>query len=577
MLCSQGLALLVRSLLSPLVAIGLSTLAVAQSPNLLVIVADDLGTDSVGCYGSAGAAPTPNIDALAQGGMRFTNCRVNPACSPTRAAIFTGRYAFRGECTGALGPGATGLAANAMTLAAPLNDAGYETAMIGKWHMGNRYGPNTPAVYGWTHFEGVLDSGVPNYFNWQKTTNGVTTTCTTYQLTDQVDSAIQWIQGRTGPWALALTLALPHQPFHTPPSTLHTQNLAGLNPATTPRPFFLAMVQAMDNELGRLFATLGSSVLNNTNIVFVSDNGTDGAVVPPPLTADRAKGSLYEGGARVPLIFRGPAVANGGTTANELVSAVDLFPTLLSICNVAFPSAALAPSALPLDGLTFHGALSGQTGYGRSYVYTELTNAPLGDGYAIRTQTHKLIRYMLNQPQHQEFYDLVADPDEQNNLLAAPLAPAQLSAFQQISAALETIRNDGWGELYGTGCPGSGGVPFLRWQTQPRLGTVFWTHMSNIGPGSATMMALVGLSRTSTGGAPLPLPLTLAGMPGCELAVSLDGIAPVFPTGYGVALPIPPIPLLYQVEFYVQGMSFEPTINPTGVVFSRGLRLVIGQ
>lgn len=184
---------------------------------------------------------------------------------------------------------------------------------------------------------------------------------------------------------------------------------------------------------------------------------------------------------------------------------------------------------------------------------------------------------MQNQPQHQEFYDLVADPNEQNNLLTGPLSPTQLAAFQQVSALLEPIRNDGWGELYGTGCGGTVGVPFLRWQSQPRLGTTFWTYMSNIAPNSTDLLAVVGLSRTSTQGQPLPMSLTSIGMPGCELGVSLDTIAPVFPSGFGVAMPIPPIPWLYQMEFFVQGLSYEPGANPMGLVVSRSLRLVIGM
>ena len=553
-----------------------STFATAQSPNLLLIMADDFGVDSISCYGTPSAPPTPVIDALAQSGVRFTNCHVNPSCSPTRAAIFTGRYAFRSDCTGALVPGAVGLAANAMTIATPFNDTGYHTAMIGKWHMGNRYGPVTPAAYGWNHFEGILDSGMPDSFNWLKTTNGVTAPCSQYVMTDEVDSAINWVQSRTGPWVLALTMTLPHLPFHAPPAHLHTQNLTGLNPGTTPRPFYEAMVQAMDNELGRLFTSLGAGVLSNTNIVLIGDNGTDGAVALPPYGPSRSKGSLYEHGSRVPLIVRGPAVVSPGRVEAGLISGVDLFPTMLAMCNIAFPSPAIAPYALPLDGVSFKGALDGQSAYGRGFVYTEITNSPFGDGYAIRSPTHKLIRFMQNQPQHQEFYDLVADPDEQNDLLTSTLPPAQLAAFQQISSDLETIRNDGWGELYGNGCPGAVGVPFLRWQSQPRIGTVFWTYMSNLGPGSTNLMALVGLSRTSTLGVPLPLDLTSIGMPGCELGVALDAVAPVFSNGFGVAMPIPAIPALYEFEFYVQGMSYEP-VNAMGVVLTRSLRLVIGM
>lgn len=567
--------------LSLLATLSLSAVGIAQGPthpNLLLIIPDDLGIDSVGCYGTGNAPPTPVIDALAAAGLRFTHAFVNPSCSPTRAAILTGRYAFRSECTSALSPGAIGMAANALTIAVPLNDAGYQTAMIGKWHLGNRFGPVTPGAYGWSHFEGILDSGVANPFQWPKTTNGLTTTCTQYILTDQVDSAINWIQAQTGPWALALTLTLPHVPYHTPPANLHTQNLAGLSPATTPRPFFAAMVQAMDTEIGRLLTTLGPGVLANTNVVLVGDNGTEGSVALPPSSPTRAKGSLYEGGSRVPLIVRGPAAPNPGALATELVSCVDFFPTILGMCGVTFPSVNIAPFAAPLDGTSVGAALAGQSGYGRSYIYSEITGSPLGDGYSIRTATHRLIRYMQNQPQHQEFYNLVADPNESTNLLLSPMSPADLAAFQQVSATLETVRSDGWGELYGQGCAGASGVPSLRWQTQPRIGTTFVTYVSNLDPSAVSMIGLLGWSRSAFWGASLPLDLSSIGMTNCSLNVSLDGLLPFYiSTGYGAYLPIPAAPALYQFEFYVQSMVNEPSANPMGLVMSRGLRCVVGM
>lgn len=579
----MSLALHVRSrLLSLTVAFGLVSLAAAQSttqPNLLLIIPDDLGIDSVGCYSPGSAPPTPNIDAMAQGGLRFTHCFVNPACSPTRAAILTGRYAFRTECTGALNPGAIGLSANALTMAMPLNAAGYQTAMIGKWHLGNRYGPVTPGAYGWNHFEGVLDSGVGNPYQWPKTTNGLASTCTQYILTDQVDSAINWIQTRTGPWALALTLTLPHVPFHTPPANLHSQNLAGLSPQTTPRPFFVAMVEAMDRELGRLFTTLGPSVLDNTNIVLIGDNGTDGAVVAPPLSSTRSKGSLYEGGCRVPLIIKGPAVGTPGSTATEMVNAIDVFPTALGFCGVPFPAPPVAPYASPLDGSSFAPALTGQSGYGRSHIYTEITNSPLGDGYSIRSSTHRLIRYMQNQPQHQEFYDLVNDPLEQTNLLAGTMSPADQAAFQSLMAELETIRSDGWGELYGSGCGGgASGVPFLRWQSQPRIGTTFVAYVGNLSQTCTDLLGFIGFSRTTTLGQALPIDLSVIGMTNCPLNVSLDWVVPFFiQTGYGVYVTIPAIPSLYQTEFYLQTLAYDAPANPAGLLMTRGLRCVIGQ
>lgn len=565
---------------SVLFALGLLT---AQTPppsppsNLLLIVADDLGVDAVGCYGSPTAPPTPTLDAIAAGGVRFTQMFVDPACTPSRAAMLTGRHAFRAEATMALPPGAIGMKADCVTLAAPLAAAGHATAMIGKWHLGNRFGPTTPNAYGFQHFEGLLDSGA-NPFQWNKVTNGVVSPCSTYIMTQQVDAAIQWIQARSGPWALVLTPTLPHQPFHAPPAHLHTQNLAGLDPATTPRPFFGAMVQAMDAEIGRLLATLGPAVLANTNVVFLADNGTDGAVVAPPTLPTRAKGSLYDGGSNVPLLVAGPAVAAPGTVATELLSGVDLFPTALAMCGAGtYPPPALAAVAQPLDGQSFLPALAGASGYGRPFVYSEITGTPLGAGYTLRTPTHRLVRYMLVQPQRQEFFDLGTDPMQYADLLAQPLAPTSRGMFDLLMAVLETIRDDGWAELYGDGCAGSAGVPFLRTQTQPRIGMPFHSAVLSVPSNATGVLSVIGMSRTAHAGTPLPCDLGAAGMPGCQLLTSIDITLAHGANGISPPLAIPNLPALYQTEFFVQGVVGEVGANPTGLIWSRGLRCVIGR
>ncbi|MBX3465112.1 MAG: sulfatase-like hydrolase/transferase, partial [Planctomycetes bacterium] len=559
--------------------LGLPAQQPGQTPprNLLVIVPDDLGVDAVGCYGWASAPPTPVLDALAAGGVRFDHAYVHASCTPSRAAILTGRHAFRSQATMALPPGAPGMVASAVTLAAPLNDAGYQTAMIGKWHLGHRFGLQTPNVYGFQHFEGVLDSGVTNPSAWNKVTNGTVTACSTYIMTDEVDAALQWIQSRTAPWALVLTPTLPHEPFHAPPAHLHTQNLAGLDPAVTPRPFFRAMVEAMDREIGRLLATLGPSVLANTNVVVIADNGTPGAVVQAPLEPHRAKGSLYDGGARVPLLVAGPSVTAPGTVATELVSSVDLFPTLLAMCGIGYPSANLASVAQPLDGVSFLPALAGQSGYGRDFVYTEITGTALGAGYTVRTATHRLVRYMLIQPQHQEFYDLQADPLQLQDLLAAPLSPANAVHFADLLQKMDSVRDDGWAELFGTGCGAGGNVPFFRTQTQPRLGTPFHTAVEAAPAGATAALTVLGTSRSSSGGVPLPLDLGLFGMQGCQLAVSTDLTLLHGVDGVSPPLWLPNQPSLYQTEFYAQGVVGLPGANALGLLWTRSLRCVIGR
>jgi hypothetical protein len=282
---------------------------------------------------------------------------------------------------------------------------------------------------------------------------------------------------------------------------------------------------------------------------------------------------MFDGGTRVPLIIRGPAVTAPGSVANELVSAVDLFPTLLAMCGISYPSPALASIALPLDGVSFLPALVGQAGYGRSCVYSEVSGTYLGQGYTLRTTTHRLIRYTLILEQHQEFFDLIADPLETTNLLVAPLSPTAAVPFDGLMATLETIRDDGWAEAYGTGCAGAAGVPLLRTQTQARIGTLFHTRVEGTAASTTAIGTIIGVTRS----APLPFDLQVFGAPGCQLAVFPLLLIDHNLAGYSPGLMIPYAVPLYGTEFYVQGIVAEPGVNQLGAIWSRGLRCIIGR
>ncbi|MBL9076689.1 MAG: hypothetical protein JNL08_04245, partial [Planctomycetes bacterium] len=292
----------------------------------------------------------------------------------------------------------------------------------------------------------------------------------------------------------------------------------------------------------------------------------------------RAKGSLFDGGGNVPLLVRGPAVTAPGTVATELVAAVDLFPTLLAMCGAgSYPPPSLAATALPIDGQSVLPALAGQPGYGRPFVYCEITGTPIGGGYTLRTPTHRLIRYTMALPEHQEFYNLVADPNATTNLLQSPLSPTAATAFNASMAQLEAIRSDGWAEVFGTGCGGSAGVPFLRTQERARIGHTHHTAVESVPTVNTGVLTLVGMSRTVSGAAALPLDLSPFGMPGCRALVSHDivllhGFDHVSPP-----LPIPNLPSLYGTEFYVQAVVGELGANPLGLIWSRGLRCIIGM
>lgn len=321
--------------------------AVADPPgNFLILLADDMGVDMVGAYGvGTDLPPTPNLDALAAQGVRFNNAWANPVCSPTRAALQTGRYSFRigvgqvVDCSlSPLTPVTDGLPSDEITLPEMLRlrqGQAYTAATIGKWHLSTAHqgGLFAPNIQGYDHFEGPFCGSVADYFDWTKITNGVPSSVTQYATSHHVDNALTWIAQTTGPWVCYIAFNNPHTPHHAPPSSLHSIDLSGAGPPELdPRPYYKAQVEALDTEIGRLLAGLGSE-LDQTTVIFIGDNGTPDEVVQPPFSSGKAKRSLYQGGVNVPFIVSGPMNKNPGT-CDGLVGVVDVFATLAEIAGV---------------------------------------------------------------------------------------------------------------------------------------------------------------------------------------------------------------------------------------------------
>lgn len=332
---------LAHAQLGRLSAPGPGTPSGREPTNVLILLADDLGVDNVGAYGlGSDLPPTPNLDALAAEGVRFTNAWSQPICSPTRATIQTGRLGFRttiGSGISTTTPGEPALPLSEITIPEMLNQGTggiWSHAAIGKWHLGSDLvgGEFAPNLAGYDHYEGNLEadlSGAWSYFNWQKTIDGVTQVTTKYATTDAVDSALAWIQTHTEPWFCYVAFNAPHSPWHAPPANLHTQDLS--NP--TNRDLYRAMVEALDTEIGRLLASIPKPVLRRTLVIFLGDNGTDAKVTVPPFVPSHAKTTLYQGGVNVPLIVTGPQVAGPGVS-NALVHTADLFATVAAVAGV---------------------------------------------------------------------------------------------------------------------------------------------------------------------------------------------------------------------------------------------------
>jgi arylsulfatase A-like enzyme len=561
----------------------------AQTPaNTLLIVADDVGIDGIGCY-AAGAAPppTPNIDALAARGVRFTQAIVCPTCSPTRASLLTGRHGFRTGIGMALGNNAPGLAATETLLPEILGPAGMRTGLVGKWHLGTDLGAATPVAEGFAVFTGALGGALPSYYQWPKVENGAVATSTAYATTETVDEALQFVQqSGAQPWFLMLSFHAGHSPYQAPPATLHTQNLAGLDPNTTPIPFYKAMVQAMDTELGRLLATLPAATLADTNIVFVGDNGTAPGVVEAPFDPARSKGTLYQGGVVVPLIVAGPAVLGAPRTEANLVHAVDLFATLAALQGV--DARAAVPAATVLDTVSFVPLLAaaGQPAT-RTFVYsqefagsTAMTVA--GDAELIRDSRWTLLRTVRpNLTIREELYDLAVDPSQGTNLLLAPLSSAAGAAYTALRRELARVRGYAWSTSYGTGCSGAGLAPTLSvlGASSPTIGSTFVLRVEGLSSAVLATLGAVGLDAAFWHGIPLPLDLGTIGMSGCSLLLAPVSTEVLSSTAVTAVLPVP-LPnsaAIVGLSLYAQAFPLVAGANPAGILATNGIEAVIGS
>ena len=412
----------------------------AAQPNILLIIADDYGADSSSLYNStnrgASLPPTPNIAALATNGVVFRNAYANPICSPTRACLITGRHGFRtGIGDVILGPTSSMLRSAELTLPevfAANPTLNYQLAQFGKWHLHNQAAsPNN--IGGWPTFAGALGGGVASYTNWMKTTNGVSFTTTNYATTDLVNDAMTWIQAQTNkPWFAWVAFNAPHTPLHKPPNNLcpHYTGLSGtqMNINNNPRAYYEAMIEAMDTELGRLLTAVNRT---NTHIIFLGDNGTTTQVIQPPYAAGKAKDTIYEGGIKVPLVVAGPAVVNPGRTNDTLVHAVDVFATILELAginNVATLTTNVIDSQSFLPAITTTSNLS-------RYAFAEEfgTNSMSPDGRALRNAQFKLLSFDDGTT---EFYDLLADPAENTNLLSGVMTATQQANYYSLTVRL---------------------------------------------------------------------------------------------------------------------------------------------
>ncbi len=398
----------------------------ADKPNVVHIVADDLGWKDVGFNGCTDIK-TPNLDALAAGGARFTQFYVQPMCTPTRAALMTGRYPFRyGLQTLVIpGPAAYGLDTTEFLLPQALKDAGYNTAIIGKWHLGHADTKYWPKQRGFDYQYGAMigeldyythqDAGVLDWFrnNQPVKEKGYTT-----QLLG--NDAVKYINGQSAatPFYLYLTFNAPHTPYQAPQD--YVDRYKNIEEPT--RRIYAGMVACLDDQVGRVVAALDQKGLRgNTLILFNSDNGGTRNAMFAGQMADlsktkipcdngpyrEGKGTLFEGGVRVAAFANWPGHIKP-ETVDGIIHAVDIFPTLASLAGAS------TAKCKPLDGVNVWSTIAEGKASPRTEVVYNVE--PFRGG--VRQGDWKLIWRTLI-PTSVDLYNLAEDPYETNNVAAA--------------------------------------------------------------------------------------------------------------------------------------------------------------
>jgi arylsulfatase A len=412
-------------------------------PNIIVIMADDLGYGDLGCYG--GKARTPNLDRLAREGLRFTDFHSNGAvCSPTRAAFLTGRYPQRCGIVTALGENAEGLPKGEKTIAAYLKERSYATGLFGKWHLG--YHPeNSPLHHGFDQFRGHLH-GALDYFSkvdqwgrvdWWHNHRPVRddhTYATDLTTRDAIEFATS---NRARRFFAFVSYSAIHFPWQAPDDGVHRRPglrygevagpLSKLGPHTGDlSATVIRMIESLDHGIGRLIATLKELRIDGQTLVFfTSDNGGiltyrgGHTHISSNGSLRGAKASLHEGGHRVPAIAWWPGRISAGRITHATTMTMDLLPTLLELAAIAPPATG---SARALDGVSLGPVLFSNGEPPTRDLFWRLTNA---GAKAVRSGSWKLILEPGASPQ---LYDLSLDLGETRDLSLAE--PERVDALQ---------------------------------------------------------------------------------------------------------------------------------------------------
>lgn len=399
-------------------------------PNIILILTDDQGYGDVGFNGNK-TIKTPNLDRLANEGVNFTRFYVTPVCSPTRAGIMTGRWHYR---TGVTNVGSCGdrIKRREMTIAEALRRAGYATAIFGKWHLGDNY-PMRPQDKGFE--EAVIHEGCcltpwfrpngENYFDPFLFHNGKMKQYRGYCMDVYTDLTIEFAQknaNKNKPFFIYLSSNTPHSPLNVSREYSEPYREMGLGSKMAD---YYGTITNIDYNIGRLMNKLKELKLDEkTIVIFLTDNGAGGGSSQYwPLKLRGRKATVYEGGIRVPCLFRWPSVFKSNTRVDQIAGYVDLMPTILDVARVT------PPEGDKLDGVSLMPLLTGRPGEypDRTFIiqWHQGLNPQLYRSFTVFNQRFKLVQAVggfqqsgkfLTDEYNYELFDIPNDPLEQNDL-----------------------------------------------------------------------------------------------------------------------------------------------------------------
>jgi arylsulfatase A-like enzyme len=389
----------------------------SRPPNIVFILADDMGYADVACYGRPDVS-TPNVDRLAANGVRFLQAYANSAvCTATRAALITGRYQYRlrvglEEPLNTSTP-TVGLPPNHPTLPSQLKEAGYATSLVGKWHLGTL--PNFgPLKSGYDHFYGYRGGAVDYYSHkgtddqddfWDDEVPVHQAGYMTDLLGDRAVDVVKRMAAAAQPFFVSLHFSAPHWPWEAPGDEAESKRIAGtrlFDYDGGTQQTYRRMIERMDLQIGRVLQALESAgALDNTIVIFTSDNGGERFADTWPFTGRKTE--LLEGGLRIPAILSWPARIRRARTTDQVAISMDWVPTLLAAAGGS------ADPAFPFDGINLLPQLAdGASAVSRTLFWRYKANAQR----AVRDGDFKFLKMLDNT----FLFNVVDDPMERANL-----------------------------------------------------------------------------------------------------------------------------------------------------------------